>query len=123
MPRTPRSRSHSGGRGAEPTTDSTFRRGGTAGTLRGAMARTERRPRPGAAAADELAALLEAGDHRAAAARARELAARAGASDAERDAARAALARTSPERGALLAAAAGLALFLGVLLLGIVLRA
>jgi len=73
--------------------------------------------------AAELSALLAAGDHGAARALAREILAGAAGRDADRDAARAALARVVPERGAALAAAAGLVFLAVVAALGLFLRA
>jgi hypothetical protein len=83
--------------------------------------RKEREPRA-RAVAPALAALLEAGDHRAAAARARELLADPATPAPERAAAEATLARASPEPGALVAAVIGLAIIAAVAALGLFLR-
>ncbi|HEX9287974.1 MAG TPA: hypothetical protein VF904_00515 [Anaeromyxobacteraceae bacterium] len=73
--------------------------------------------------AAELSALLAAGDHRAARTLAREILAGAAEREADREAARAALARVAPERGASVAAAAGLLFLAVVAALGLLLRA
>ncbi len=67
----------------------------------------------------ELSALLEAGDHRAAAARARAALGTPHLREEDREIARAALARVAPERGAVVAAVVGFAFVLGVALLGL----
>lgn len=77
------------------------------------MVRRER-TRPGPAR--RLEALLEAGDHRAAAAEARRALADAGSDDEERRAARAVLASLRPEPGAVAAGLAGVLVALGTLL-------
>lgn len=77
------------------------------------MPRRER-PRPGPAARVE--ALLEAGDHRAAAAAARATLSGAAAGEAERAAAAAALASLRPEPAAVWAGAAGVIVSIAVLL-------
>ncbi len=69
--------------------------------------------------ADELAGLLEAGDHRAAAATARQALASPEGNAQDRPAALAALERVGPDRAVALAAAAGLGLLFAVAILGL----
>jgi hypothetical protein len=76
------------------------------------MSRKERR----APRAERIRGLLESGDHRAAAAEARAVLADGAATPDEREAAGAALASLAPERGAVAAGAAGVAVAIGLTL-------
>ena len=72
--------------------------------------------------AGELGALLAVGDHRAASSLAHQILAQPDGAPADRHAAATALARVRPERSAALAVVAGLALFAGAALFGLVFR-
>lgn len=75
-----------------------------------------RREKPRSGRARRIGALLEAGDHRAAAAEARRVLADGASGDDERQAALAALASLRPEPGAVAVGAAGLLFALGIVL-------